>query len=78
MEVMFQPGHVSATKESAEHSRLFLSNQDVKKGTVVAKKVTVTPLEQKSIEDEPSVYASKPKATDAFKALLESVNVESN
>ncbi|XP_052202335.1 pre-mRNA-processing protein 40A isoform X2 [Diospyros lotus] len=52
--------------------------EDAKKGMAVAGKVNVTPLEDKSVEDEPVVYASKQEAKDAFKALLESVNVESN
>ncbi|KAF9610499.1 hypothetical protein IFM89_022742 [Coptis chinensis] len=37
-----------------------------------------TPLEEKSVDDEPLVYASKQEANIAFKELLESANVEPN
>ncbi|XAR61994.1 hypothetical protein NMG60_11016563 [Bertholletia excelsa] len=52
--------------------------EEAKKGMAVAGKVNVTPLEEKSAEDEPLVYANKQEARNAFKALLESANVESN
>lgn len=57
------------------------SKQDIeeaKKGMAVAGKVNVTPLEEKTVEDEPFLYANKQEAKNAFKALLESSNVESD
>lgn len=52
--------------------------EEAKRGMAVAGKVNVTPLEEKSVEEEPWLYASKQEAKEAFKALLESANVESN
>ncbi|GMP45548.1 hypothetical protein CsSME_00014039 [Camellia sinensis var. sinensis] len=52
--------------------------EEAKKVMAVAGKINVTPLEEKPIEDELLVYANKQEARNAFKALLESVNVESN
>ncbi|KAK9269905.1 hypothetical protein L1049_025478 [Liquidambar formosana] len=52
--------------------------EEAKKGMAVAGKINVTPLEEKTIDDEPLVYASKQEAKSAFKALLESANVEAD
>ncbi|WCJ35581.1 pre-mRNA-processing protein 40A [Euphorbia peplus] len=52
--------------------------QEVKKDMVVAGKSDVHPLEEKSLDDEPLVFANKLEAKNAFKALLESVNVQSD
>ncbi|KAK4559903.1 hypothetical protein RGQ29_008904 [Quercus rubra] len=52
--------------------------EEAKKGMAVAGKINVTPLEEKMLDDEPLVYASKLEAKNAFKALLESVNVQSD
>ncbi|XP_057973871.1 pre-mRNA-processing protein 40A isoform X2 [Malania oleifera] len=52
--------------------------EEAKKGMAVAGKINVTPLEEKTVDDEPLVYASKLEAKNAFKALLESANVESD
>ncbi|KAK9097127.1 hypothetical protein Sjap_022624 [Stephania japonica] len=52
--------------------------EEAKKGMAVAGKVNVTPLEEKNADEEPLVYASKLEAKNAFKALLESANVESD
>lgn len=52
--------------------------EEAKKGMAVAGKVNVTPVEENSVEEEPWLYASKQEAKEAFKALLESANVESN
>ena len=60
-------GHVSAIEEPVEHSHLFLCNQDARKGMAVAGKFTATPLEEKSVEDEPLVYTRKQEAKDAVK-----------
>ncbi|XP_047324775.1 pre-mRNA-processing protein 40A [Impatiens glandulifera] len=52
--------------------------EEAKKGMAVAGKINVTPVEEKPVEDEPLVFANKQEARSAFKALLESANVESN
>ncbi|KAJ4953294.1 hypothetical protein NE237_030126 [Protea cynaroides] len=52
--------------------------EEAKKGMAGAGKINVTPMEEKTIDDEPLVYASKQEAKNAFKALLESANVESD
>ncbi|RVX22424.1 Pre-mRNA-processing protein 40A [Vitis vinifera] len=52
--------------------------EEAKKGVAVAGKINVTPLEEKTLDDEPLVYATKLEAKNAFKALLESANVESD
>lgn len=52
--------------------------EEAKKGMAVAGKINVTPLEEKALDDEPLVYASKLEAKNAFKSLLESVNVQSD
>ncbi|KAK1271481.1 Pre-mRNA-processing protein 40A [Acorus gramineus] len=57
------------------------STQDIeeaKKGMPVAGKVNITPLEEKVADEEPLIYANKMEAKNAFKALLESANVESD
>ncbi|KAJ7966494.1 pre-mRNA-processing protein 40A [Quillaja saponaria] len=57
------------------------SKQDIeeaKRGMPTAGKINVTPLEEKPVDDEPVVYANKLEAKNAFKALLESVNVQSD
>ncbi|XP_010273523.1 PREDICTED: pre-mRNA-processing protein 40A [Nelumbo nucifera] len=52
--------------------------EEAKKGMAVAGKINITPVEEKTIDDEPLVYANKLEAKNAFKALLESANVESD
>ncbi|XXG75331.1 hypothetical protein AAC387_Pa07g3861 [Persea americana] len=52
--------------------------EEAKRGMPVTGKVNVTPLEEKTVDEEPLVYASKQEAKNAFKALLESANVESD
>ncbi|GFZ10139.1 pre-mRNA-processing protein 40A [Actinidia rufa] len=52
--------------------------EEAKKGMAVAGKIYETPLEEKPVEDEILVYATKQEARNAFKALLEFANVESN
>ncbi|KAL4022264.1 hypothetical protein IC575_015991 [Cucumis melo] len=51
--------------------------EEARKGMAVAGKVNETVLEEKSADDEPLVFANK-QAKNAFKALLESVNVQSD
>lgn len=43
-----------------------------------AGKINVSPLEDKTSEEEPVVYANKLEAKNAFKSLLESANVEAD
>ncbi|XP_078168020.1 pre-mRNA-processing protein 40A [Carex rostrata] len=52
--------------------------EEAKKAMPVIGKINTTPMEEKKIEEEPIVYASKQEAKSAFKALLESANVESD
>ncbi|XP_042492761.1 pre-mRNA-processing protein 40A-like isoform X2 [Macadamia integrifolia] len=52
--------------------------EEAKKGMAGAGKINITPMEEKTVDDEPFVYATKQEAKNAFKALLESVNVESD
>ncbi|PON65555.1 WW domain containing protein [Parasponia andersonii] len=52
--------------------------EEAKKGMAVAGKINVTPMEEKSLDEEPLVYASKLEAKNAFKSLLESANVQSD
>ncbi|XP_022941011.1 pre-mRNA-processing protein 40A-like [Cucurbita moschata] len=82
--------HVNASSMTAFES---LASQDVKnpvdgtstedieearKRMAVAGKVNETVLEEKYADDEPLVFANKLEAKSAFKALLESVNVQSD
>ncbi|KAJ8762609.1 hypothetical protein K2173_008048 [Erythroxylum novogranatense] len=56
-------------------------NQDLeeaRKGTVEAGKTNLASLEEKTSDDEPLVFANKQEAKNAFRALLESVNVQSD
>lgn len=55
-----------------------LDIEEAKKGMADAGKVNMTPVEDKTVEDEPLSYASKQEAKNAFKALLESANVEAD
>ncbi|KAI4339808.1 hypothetical protein MLD38_024708 [Melastoma candidum] len=52
--------------------------EEAKKGMASAGQVNVTPVEEKASGDEPLVFSSKQEAKNAFKALLESVNVQSD
>ncbi|GAB4839275.1 hypothetical protein Ancab_028802 [Ancistrocladus abbreviatus] len=52
--------------------------EEAKKGMAVAGKVNVSQVEEKAIDDEPLVFASKQEAKNAFKSLLESANVQSD
>ncbi|XP_073112441.1 pre-mRNA-processing protein 40A isoform X1 [Elaeis guineensis] len=52
--------------------------EEAKKAMPVTGKVNVTPMEEKTIDEEPLVYSNKQEAKAAFKALLESANVESD
>ncbi|KAL6010577.1 hypothetical protein ACLOJK_001011 [Asimina triloba] len=79
----------SVTKGSFENASLpdgsnatdIASAQDLeeaKKAMPVAGKINVTPVEEKVLDEEPLIYANKLEAKNAFKALLESANVESD
>ncbi|CAI9777197.1 unnamed protein product [Fraxinus pennsylvanica] len=52
--------------------------EEAKKGMAVAGKINVTPVEERPLDDEPLAYANKQEAKNAFKALLESANVEAD
>ncbi|KAI4337080.1 hypothetical protein L6164_015535 [Bauhinia variegata] len=52
--------------------------EEAKRGMPVAGKINVTSIEEKANDDEPLVYANKLEAKNAFKALLESANVQSD
>ncbi|KAG9451749.1 hypothetical protein H6P81_004653 [Aristolochia fimbriata] len=52
--------------------------EEAKRGMPTPGKVNVTPLEEKPVDEEPLMYATKQEAKNAFKALLESANVESD
>ncbi|KAF8410256.1 hypothetical protein HHK36_002781 [Tetracentron sinense] len=52
--------------------------EEAKKSMAVAGKINTTLLDEKAVDDEPLVYATKLEAKNAFKALLESSNVESD
>jgi len=62
--------------ELAEHSHLFVCNQDVQIGMAIAGIVATTSLEEKFIKGKPRVYAIKQEVKHASKVLLEYVNVE--
>ncbi|GKV10405.1 hypothetical protein SLEP1_g21773 [Rubroshorea leprosula] len=74
-------GFENTTSQDAAHVVDGASVQDIeeaKKGMAVAGKVNVIPVEEKTLDNEPLVYANKLEAKNAFKALLESVNVQSD
>lgn len=52
--------------------------EEAKRGLPLVGKNNVIPTEEKTNEDETLVYANKLEAKNAFKALLESVNVQSD
>ncbi|KAJ4797746.1 Pre-mRNA-processing protein 40A [Rhynchospora pubera] len=52
--------------------------EEAKKAMPVIGKINTTPVEEKKFEEEPFVYATKQEAKNAFKALLESANVEAD
>ncbi|KAF5205843.1 Pre-mrna-processing protein 40a, partial [Thalictrum thalictroides] len=52
--------------------------EEAKNTMAAAGKTNVTMLEEKTVEAEPISYANKQDAKDAFKALLDSANVESD
>ncbi|KAI7731630.1 hypothetical protein M8C21_015716 [Ambrosia artemisiifolia] len=52
--------------------------EEAKKGMAVAGKVNTTPVDEKVVEDEQFLYASKQEAKMAFKALLEESNVKAD
>ncbi|KAM0838514.1 hypothetical protein ACQ4PT_060925 [Festuca glaucescens] len=52
--------------------------EEAKKMMPTAGKVNVTPLEDKTNEEEPVIYANKLEQKNAFKSLLESANVEAD
>ncbi|GAB2228280.1 hypothetical protein Droror1_Dr00010111 [Drosera rotundifolia] len=62
---------------SSEDAALALAQdlEEAKKGMAVAGKVNETQVDERTVDDEPLVFASKQDAKNAFKSLLESANV---
>ncbi|ONK72743.1 uncharacterized protein A4U43_C04F22710 [Asparagus officinalis] len=52
--------------------------EEAKRATPLAEKVKLVQIEDKLIVEEPLAYANKQEAKNAFKALLESTNIESD
>ncbi|KAL1534229.1 pre-mRNA-processing protein 40A-like [Salvia divinorum] len=52
--------------------------EEEKRETAVAGKTNAAPVEEKTADDEPFLYATKQEAKNAFKTLLESANVEAD
>lgn len=52
--------------------------EEAKKGMAVAGKVNTTVIEEKNVDEEPFIYASKQEAKVAFKSLLEEANVKAD
>ncbi|KAK4801889.1 hypothetical protein SAY86_000092 [Trapa natans] len=74
-----QPVAVSSQEvQDCEDVSSIQHSEEVKRGIAAADKVSSTPLEEKASDDEPFIYSSKQEAKNAFKALLESVNVQSD
>ncbi|KAF8377672.1 hypothetical protein HHK36_031056 [Tetracentron sinense] len=72
--LVISPHNVSSSVDGASVQDI----EEAKKGMAFAGKINTTPLEEKTVDDEPFVYATKLEAKNAFKALLESSNVESD
>ncbi|XP_021866042.1 pre-mRNA-processing protein 40A [Spinacia oleracea] len=72
--------NVIPTEEAVESLQNVQANEaeEDNKSTDIIGKTSVTTLEDKLVEPETLTYASKQEAKDAFKALLESANVESD
>ncbi|XP_022870866.1 pre-mRNA-processing protein 40A-like isoform X2 [Olea europaea var. sylvestris] len=68
----------SSNVETSRGGASFLDIEEAKKGMAVAGKINVTPVEERQLDDEPTVFANKQEAKNAFKALLESANVEAD
>ncbi|CAI9115989.1 OLC1v1017023C1 [Oldenlandia corymbosa var. corymbosa] len=76
--VLLVENNVSHVMESSKAEASALDSEDVKKDTIVTRKADVATAEEKPSDDEPFLYASKQEAKIAFKALLESANVEAD
>lgn len=72
--------NISQANESADPARSIMGQgaEEANKSTDGAEKTNVTASDEKAIEHETVTYANKQEAKDAFKALLESVHVESD
>ncbi|KAJ6716460.1 PRE-MRNA-PROCESSING PROTEIN 40B [Salix koriyanagi] len=64
-------------KASSEDDAPAQDKQEAEKDAVIDEKVNSVTLEEKSVNQDPSLYADKLEAKNAFKALLESANVGS-
>ncbi|KAJ0971136.1 hypothetical protein J5N97_019095 [Dioscorea zingiberensis] len=60
-----------------DESPVFYLEEGKRSGAVSAKS-TIAPLEEKSVTEECSVYATKMEAKNAFRALLDSANIKSD
>ncbi|KDP41586.1 hypothetical protein JCGZ_15993 [Jatropha curcas] len=63
---------------SVDGASMLESEQEMKQRMEVAGKSDADVLEEKAADDEPLVFATKLEAKNAFKALLESANVQSD
>ncbi|KAJ8447514.1 hypothetical protein Cgig2_019508 [Carnegiea gigantea] len=72
--------NASQANESADSARSIMGQgaEEANKSADTAGKTNVTASDEKAIEHETVTYANKQEAKDAFKALLESVHVESD
>ncbi|CAO2183797.1 unnamed protein product [Urochloa humidicola] len=73
--------YINSSVTTAADTQDGTSAEDLKEATKtvsVAGEIYVNPLEEETSEEEPIVYATKTEAKNAFKSLLESVNVESD
>ncbi|KAM7280653.1 hypothetical protein ACFE04_007787 [Oxalis oulophora] len=78
---LYRSGVQIIASQDAENSVDGASTQDIeeaKKGVDAAGKVNVTTSEEKPVDIEPLVFVNKQEAKSAFKALLESANVQSD
>ncbi|XP_031493499.1 pre-mRNA-processing protein 40A [Nymphaea colorata] len=72
---------VKITADAAQAGDITSSQdlEEAKRGMPVTGKINVTPVsEEKAVDEEPLVYATKQEAKNAFKELLESAHVESD
>ncbi|KAL6286586.1 hypothetical protein ACE6H2_010976 [Prunus campanulata] len=69
---------LSSSKDYHERHIVCDTHSKTPKAIVNGIEVNVTPSEEKTVDEEPLVYANKQEAKNAFKALLESANVHSD
>ncbi|PQP95676.1 pre-mRNA-processing protein 40A-like [Prunus yedoensis var. nudiflora] len=69
---------LSSSKDYHERHIVCDTHSKTPKAIVNGIEVNVTPSKEKTVDEEPLVYANKQEAKNAFKALLESTNVHSD